>query len=64
MTFTASDFRGFVVTGRQVNGRRVKLTYPATYAGAITALSINLWRGNVWGFKPAGGRVRLKSVDN
>lgn len=57
----------FVVTGvlYRGNNKRFKLTYPATTAGYQTAMSINLYKGNVWGISSGTGkRVLLKRVNN
>jgi hypothetical protein len=57
-----ADYSSFVVTGVKCNGQRFKLCYGPK--GLSTALSINLWRGSVWGVLPTGRRELLKRVYN
>ncbi len=67
MTFYASDFEKYIVTGFYYNStKRFRRVWSgATYANAMAALSINLWRGKVYGIhRLTGKRVLLKSVTN
>lgn len=50
----------YVIPGTLRNGKRFRLQY----ADKATALSINLWRGNVWEVNASGRRKRIKSVYN
>jgi len=61
------DFKEFRVTPRkmyQPEKRLPTMRYPATIAGFMTADSVNMWQGNMWGVLKNGTRVLLKSVYN
>lgn len=58
--FEVSDFKSFVVTGITVNKKRFKQKYNSYFI----AMSINLYRGHVWGVKENGKRTMLKEVFN
>lgn len=64
MQINPRDYIRFEVTGLTTDGKRFKRAYPATVAGGMTALGINLWNGSVWGVLPSGKRVRLSRVTN
>ena len=46
------------------NRKRFKLTYPNDFTGRMTAFSINLWRGSIWGKLPNGKRKLLRRIWN
>ena len=65
ITVDLDDYTAFVITGTMTNGRRFRLNYNADKPGFYTAMSINLYRGNVWGVRAdTGKRKLLKSVYN
>jgi hypothetical protein len=55
-----------IVIGRLHNSnKRFKMTYEATPEGWRTAMSINLWKGSVWGVGAyTGKRHLIKRVNN
>ncbi len=53
-------FKRYVVTGVDVRGKRFRMTY----GSGFWAMSINLWRGSVWGVSVSGKRTLLKRVYN
>jgi len=56
---------GYLVTGVLRNGKRFKLSYPATAVGYMQAMCINLWQGSVWEELPGKpSRKLLKRVWN
>ena len=60
-TIDTSLYLTYIVTGKQVNGRRFRLQYD----DARYAFGINLWNGRVWGVrKDNGKRQLLKRVVN
>lgn len=66
MTFYPEDYTSFIVTGTLYQSeKKFRREFPGTYAGALHALGINLWRGRVWGVrKNTGKRVLVKRVFN
>ena len=50
----------YLVTGIDKRGKRFRLQYSCKK----TALSINLWQGNVWQVDDLGKRKRIKAVIN
>ncbi len=59
MVIVATDYKEFHVTGVDTNGKRFKLTFTGNHAGAMIALSINLYHGSVWGVLFDNGKRRL-----
>ena len=53
-------FIEFHVTGVERSGKRFK----RVYCNCLYAMSINLWRGSVYGVLECGKRVLLKRVYN
>ena len=65
MIINLSDYTKFVVIGFYYNStKKFRHEYKAEVDGA-SAFMINLWRGNVYGYRKSDGkRVKLKSVYN
>jgi hypothetical protein len=60
-SFLPGDFSGYVVTGREVRGKRFRVKV----ASVMYAFGFNLWNGSVWGIrKDNGKRKLLKRVNN
>jgi len=58
MNFQKETYHKYVVTGTNTRGIRFRLEY----SHALTAMSINLLKGSVWGVKENGKRRLLKRV--
>lgn len=59
----AADYSRFIVTGKDRDGKRFRLTYSPQ--AARVAFSVNLYRGSVWGVRMTDGkREKLKTVCN
>jgi hypothetical protein len=60
---TASDYSRFIVTGKDVRGKRFRMTYGSE--AARFAFAINLYNGSVFGVRVSDGkRELLKRVQN
>jgi hypothetical protein len=60
---SASDYSRFIVTGKDVRGRRFRMTYGSN--AASFAFGINLYNGSVFGVRVSDGkRELLKRVRN
>lgn len=59
--YSASDFKGFVVTGKLYRSNK---RFSDHYSDFKHAMMINLWNGRVWGVLHNGKRVLLKTVTN
>jgi len=53
-------FQKYVVTGKTVKGTRFSMVY----SNEMHAMSINLWKGSVWGVNENGKRKLIKRVNN
>lgn len=59
----SADYSRFIVTGKDRDGKRFRLTY--SQQAARVAFSVNLHRGSVWGIRMTDGkREKLKTVSN
>lgn len=59
----ASDYSRFIVTGKDVHGKRFRMSYGPD--AARFAFAINLYSGSVWGVRVSDGkRNLLKRVCN
>lgn len=59
----ASDYSRFIVTGKDVHGKRFRMSYGPD--AARFAFAINLYAGSVWGVRVSDGkRNLLKRVFN
>ena len=60
---SASDYSRFIVTGKDVHGKRFRMTYGSD--AARFAFGINLYAGSVYGVRVSDGkRELLKRVRN
>lgn len=59
-SWDAGDFVEYHVTGVDTNGKRFKIVT----TDWNHARGINLYRGNKWGVKPDGTRMKLTEVYN
>ena len=60
---SASDYSRFIVTGKDVHGKRFRMTYGSD--AARFAFGINLYAGSVFGVRVSDGkRELLKRVRN
>lgn len=54
---TASDYSRFIVTGKDVRGKRFRMTYGSD--AAPFAFGINLYNGSVFGVRVSDGKREL-----
>ena len=60
MEYSTKDFISYLCIGKDREGKRFR----KEYLNYIHANGINMWKGNMYGIKLNGKRVKLKSVVN
>lgn len=58
--YTTKDFSHYLVIGKTTNGQKFRDTY-TNYAHLM---NINFYNATIYGIKPDGKRVKLKTITN